>query len=381
MADYIGQRSTIQSVTTLHVDLGHEWRGGQSQALLLIEGLHQSGHRAELIARHGSPLARRARAAGVVVHEVTSRLGASLMIRRHRTDIVHCHEAHALTSAWLAGLTSPVRFVASRRVAYPISRSPLARLRYTHAARIIAVSQFVKQSVIESGFPADRVDVVYDGVELPELTGTAQRDNAPLIGCVGYLLPEKNQALLVRAMPFVLEQYPSCRLLVAGDGPCRGELEQLARELGVAAAVDFAGFVDNVAAAYPKLDIFAFPSVAEPLGSSLLAAMSFALPVAALAAGAVPEIIEDERNGLLVAQPAPRAMADAILRLLGDAALRNSLGAAARRTVERRFLAERMTCDTLGVYCSVTRTEALPLGRSGRPAARGSSPQPPRSPS
>ncbi len=337
-------------MTTLHVDLGREWRGGQSQALLLMLGLARCGHKAELIASAGSPLAKRARQAGVVVHEVESRAAATRNIVRLRAEIVHCHEAHGLTSAWLAGFFSPIRFVASRRVAYPLSQSSIARARYTRAARIIAVSRFVRKSVIESGLPPDRVDVVYDGVELPEFIGAAPPEDSPLIGCVGYLLPEKNQALLVRAMPPLLEKYPSCRLLLAGDGPCRGRLERLAKELRVAAAVEFTGFVDDVAAVYRRLDVFAFPSTAEPLGTSLLAAMSFGLPAVGLAAGAVPEIIEDQRNGLLIKNPEPRAMADAILRLLADARLRVRLGAAARSTVEERFGAEAMISDTLEIY-------------------------------
>ncbi len=93
----------------------------------------------------------RARALGITVHEAAGRIKAARLLRRLRGfDVVHCHEAHALTAAWLAD----VNYVVSRRVAYPISR-----LRYSQAARIIAVSQFVKQSVLACGFADEQVEV------------------------------------------------------------------------------------------------------------------------------------------------------------------------------------------------------------------------------
>ncbi len=330
-------------MTSLHIDLGRQWRGGQSQALLLVRGLLALGHRAELVARKGSPLAERALAAGVRVHPLWQ------LLRSEAYALVHAHDAHGLTAAWLAGAARRSRLVASRRVAYPLSRNPLARARY-RAARIIAVSNFVKDSVIESGLPAGQVEVVYDGVELPDLEAGRELHGPPRLGCVGYLLPEKGQELLIRALPLVLARHADCRLLLAGDGPCRVALERLAAQMGVARAVEFAGHVEDVAAVYRSLDVFLFPSLAEPLGSALLSAMAYGLPAVALARGAIPEVIEDGRNGLLVGGSEPGAFAERVLRLLDDSPLAVRLGAAARQTVEQRFSADAMIQSTLQVY-------------------------------
>jgi glycosyltransferase involved in cell wall biosynthesis len=327
-------------LTTLHIDLGPHWRGGQNQALSLAIELRRMGHVAEIVALRGRPLAERARSAGVTVHEVGGRLSAALAIRRIGAfDVVHCHDAHALTAAWLAG----VRPVVSRRVAYPISRR-----RYLRTKGIIAVSQFVKRSVVACGIPDERVEVIYDGVSIPD--EPASGGPGMVLGCVGWLLPEKNQDLLIRAMPEVLARYPECRLVLAGDGSLRHELEQLATNLGIAASVQFAGLVDDVDQVYRSLNVFVFPSLAEPLGSSLLAAMSYGLPCVALAGGAAPEVIKDGENGLLVNSPDPSAFAVAILRLLDDPSLAARLGAAARQTIEERFSVERMAALTLDLY-------------------------------
>jgi len=190
--------------------------------------------------------------------------------------------------------------------------------------------------------------VIYDGVEVPD--APAVGSGGLRLGCVGWLLPEKNQELLIRALPTVLARYPGCRLVLAGDGPSRPALQQLAARLGVAASVEFAGLVDDIAAVYRALDVFVFPSLAEPLGSSLLSAMSFGLPCVALARGAVPEVIENGRTGLLVEEPDPAAFTDAVLRLLDDTSLAARLGRAARQTVEERFIVARMAQETVELY-------------------------------
>ena len=360
---------------TLHVDLGSQWRGGQEQALSLIRGLRARGEDAELVALRRSPLAARAEAEGVRVHPVgkpAARLRAVPALRKvlpeARFDLVHCHDAHGLTAAWLAGAPKHSILVAARRVAYPLGRDPLSLARYRCAAAIIAVSQFVGRSVRASGLPSELVRVIYDGVPLPLLPTTEERRRArrrlnlpgagdsPWLGCVGYLLPEKGQEFLIRAMPMVINQVPDCRLFLAGDGPCRARLERLAREVGVQQAVRFAGLLDDVAPVYQALDIFVLPSLAEPLGSSLLSAMAYGLPVLAVAGGAVPEVLDEERNGLLVREPEPAGLATAVLRLLHDPALAARLGSAARQTVEQRFSVDRMVQETYDLYERLCRT-------------------------
>ena len=242
----------------LLVDLERGWRGGQSQALLLLQGLRARGHEVELLSVHGAALAERAKAAGIAVHEAPTsgrRLGAALRLRRllreKRFDVLHANEPHALTACWLTGAHRGIPVAAARRVAYPIGRSPIARARYLAARRIIAVSEFVARSVADSGLPSSAIRVVYDGVNLPPLATGDSRQRArerwgvtgdgPLIGCVGYLLPEKGQEFLLRALPDIRARFANCRLLLVGDGSERPHLERLADDLGVRTAVHFAG--------------------------------------------------------------------------------------------------------------------------------------------
>jgi len=354
-------------VIPLIVDLETEWRGGQNQALLLLKGLYERGHAAELLAARGSPLSQRATKAGIYVHTVPQnrlRLAAAAKIRfllsDSRIELVHVNEPHALTSAWLAGVQRKVPLLVSRRVAYPLKRGLFARNRYRAANRILAISCFVKKSVLDSGIPPETVDLVYEGVEVPlpvtsEARAAARRRwsvdaKDMLFGCVGYLLPEKGQEFLVRALPAVRAKYPTARLLLAGDGPCRARLESLSQTLGLQDAVIFAGFVGDIAQVYAALDAFVFPSLAEPLGTSLLAAMAGGLPVLAVASGGVPEYVEPGNTGLLVPRPEPDLFSVEMLRLLREPELGKRLGASAREAIQARFSADCMVDNTLAVY-------------------------------
>lgn len=361
-------------MNTLHIDTRPDWRGGQNQILLLLRGLRARGHGAELMVLRGSPLEGRAGAEGFTVHAFSPglvRLSAASHLRgilkAGRFDIVHAHDPHGLTAVWLAGAHHRTALVAARRVVYPLSSSRVALARYRATRRILAVSALVAQSVIASGIDAARVAVVHDGIEMPPATTAETRRQARarwgaaeddmVLGCVGYLLPDKGQEALIRVLPAVRAGFPRSRLLLAGDGPCRTQLEKLAHELGVTPAVIFAGFVEEIGEVYRALDIFLFSALDEGLGSSLLEAMAYGLPVIAVTSGGVPEIVENERNGLLV--PAfGEGSSSAIVELLADRAKAARLGAAARETVAARFSADRMVEGTLEEYQKILAVAA-----------------------
>jgi len=357
-------------ISSIHIDTRPDWRGGQNQVLLTLRGLRARGHDVELLALGGGALEKRVIAEGFRVHAIpphSVRPGGSRLLRKllrvRRFDVAHAHDPHALTLAWLAGAHRRTALVAQRRVANPLTRGAISLARYRAARRIFAVSHFIAESVVRSGIAPERVEVIYEGVEIPPAISREERDEIRgrfsigakeiLLGCVGYLLPEKGQDVLVRAMPEILKVFPQCRLILAGDGPCRPALESLAKKIGIAKAVIFSGFVEKISDVYHALDIFLFPSLAEPLGTSMLAAMSYGLPVVGVASGGVPEMVTTERNGLLVRSPDPAAFAAATLRLLRLPEEARRFGAAARATIDEKFTADRMVDATLDKYAKI----------------------------
>jgi glycosyltransferase involved in cell wall biosynthesis len=351
----------------LVADLERVWRGGQEQALLLMTGLKRRGHGAELVAVRESAIASRAQAAGIRVHAIgdrARRIGAARRLRQllqeKRFDLIYANEAHALTAAWLARSHRHAPLVAARRVAFPLSRGSLALARYRAAARILAISQAVRSELLAAGLDATRIEVVPDGVEIPGPMSPETREKArkrwglrggeTVIVCVGALTAEKGHALLIEAFAKLRREIANCRLLLAGEGPLRAQLERQAREAGLASAMIFAGFIPDVDSVYAAGDLFVFPSLQEGAGSSLLRAMAFGLPVLALARGGVAEIVTDGENGILVAEATADALAWAAKGMLGDRELRERLSTAARETVASKYSADRMVDDTAHIF-------------------------------
>ena len=351
----------------LVVDLGRDYRGGQDQALLLLRGLLARGHAPVLITLRDSLLARRANQAGVSVHGVSPknrRFAAVLAIRQllrgHGVDVVHANEPHALTSAWLARAHRSVPLIASRRIELPLSSDSLSMARYRATARVVAVSDFVGKSMNGNGLLADRVEVIYVGVEIPAMISQADREGArnrfairPESLClanVAAFVPEKGHVLLLRAFADLRAQFPQCVLLLAGEGPEQAKLQELVRELRLEGIVKFPGFVSDVESVYAATDLFVFPSHQEPLACAMLSAMAHGLPVVAFARGGNPEAMQDGKNGLLVKELDSRALAAAIARLLSNPAEARRLGEAARETISSRFSADQMANATLNLY-------------------------------
>ncbi len=357
---------------TLHIDGERTWRGGEQQVLYLTTGLKARGHGVVVACQPGSPMAERARAAGLDVAEVGMRgeadfravLALRRILRRGGFDIVHMHtsHAHALGCA-AAALARRGRTVVSRRVDFPIAASVLSGFKYRHGVdRFIAISQAVRQVLVDGGVAAGKVAVVHSGIDLARFEGvTAGRlreefgvaPEAKAIGNVAAMADHKGQRYLLAAMPRVLAAEPRARLFIVGDGELRGALEAQAKELDIGHAVTFAGFRTDVPAWLALFDVFVMSSHLEGLCTSVLDALAMRRPVVATAAGGLPEIISHEATGLLVPPKEPGPLADAIVRLLRDRDLGRRLAEAGRRHVEAEFSAESMVEGTLNVYREV----------------------------
>jgi glycosyltransferase involved in cell wall biosynthesis len=313
----------------LFADLEREWRGGQSQALLTLQGLRERGHHAELLAAQNSPLAERSAQAGIVVHQVP-RLGLRVwaaaelhgLVDRGRFDLIHLNEPHALAAAWLARSHSRLPLLLSRRIGFALRKNWASQALYRALARFVANSRDVAQSLADSGIGKKKISIVNEGVENPRLPTPEERSTARghwgikdhefLFGCVSVFVPEKGQRHLIEALPKVRAEHPEVRLILAGDGACLAESQALAKKLQQSEAVLFPGFVIDVAQVYAALDAYAFPSEFEGLGTALQVAMAYGLPSISTKRGALGEVVDHERTALVV-EPSAGELATAML--------------------------------------------------------------------
>lgn len=354
------------ALRVLHVDTERGWRGGERQALWLARELERAGHASVVAARIGEPLAARASEAGLRVVSCAPRSEADVIaafrlrraIRAERIDVVHAHTAHAVAVAALATLASRVPFVISRRVDFRLRRNAGTRWKYGRAAAIVAISDAVARVLEASGVARERIAVVADGVDLRRVVAPAPaavleslgiRPGAPLVVQVSQLVGHKDPLNFVRAVAKARAIVPRFQALLVGDGPLRADVERAAEALGLSGVLVVAGYRDDADALLAAADVAVLSSREEGMGSVLLDALAFGVPVAATRAGGIPEIVADGETGVLAAVSNPDALAQAIARLLGDPDLRARMGAAARARAAR-FSMERTAELTLAVY-------------------------------
>jgi hypothetical protein len=225
---------------------------------------------------------------------------------------LHAHDARSHTLA--AVLAGACPFVVSRRVAFPVREGPLSRWKYQRARRYLAVSEFVKQTLAESGILPERISVVYDGVEAPGALAKVER--RPLAVAPGTADPQKGSSLAAAAC-----RAAGVELLFSTN---------LERDLGPAA-------------------VFLYLSYSEGLGSALLLAMAAGPPVIASRVGGIPEVVEHGCTGLLVENNI-QAVSQAVRDVVGDPAAAARRAAAARERVTRHFSVKQMVARTEAAY-------------------------------
>ena len=175
------------------------------------------------------------------------------------------------------------------------------------------------------------------------------RDRA-LVGNVAHMSDSKGQRYLLDAVPRILSAHPGTTFAIVGEGERRAELEERARELGIAHRVRFTGFRTDVPSLLKAFDVFVMPSVREGLGTSVLDAMAAGCPVVGTEAGGMPEVIEHRETGLVVPVGDPVSLAAAVSSLLAHPEDARSMARSARARVEAEFSADAMVEGTLAVY-------------------------------
>src|SRR5207244_4349585 len=166
--------------------------------------------------------------------------------------------------------------------------------------------------------------------------------------------PVKDQATLLKGFAAAVPELPRVDLLMAGDGPLRGELENLAVELRVPDRVKFLGIRTDIPDLMRAADVFALTSVSEAASLTLLEAMASGLPAVVTDVGGNPEIVRHGREGLLFPRGDAAGCADAFRRLFRDPELAAALGAAGRHRAQDRYRLERTVEQYYALYRRLT---------------------------
>jgi glycosyltransferase involved in cell wall biosynthesis len=292
------------------------------------------------------------------LHDVLALGELFLLFRRERPLVVHANSSKAGVLGRLAAVAArvPVRFFTVHGWAFTAHRG-LAATAYLWADRLMSAftttTICVAHGELSAGVRArtcrpDRTVVIHNGVPL-DVPRRPSRDTTPVtLLSVGRLRAPKDFLTLVRAMAALEPGLAGLR--IAGDGPERAALADEVARLGLESTVELLGTRTDVAELLAGADVFVLSSDSEGLPMSVLEAMAAGLPVVASAVGGVPEAVRDGETGTLVPPGDSAALAHALRRLVSDPALRDRLGEAGRRRVEREFSLERFEREHLDLY-------------------------------
>ncbi len=214
-------------------------------------------------------------------------------------------------------------------------------------SHLVTCSQAVKQDLIDKGFQPDRITPLHLPVEPADVAPTQSRaavraelgvsETTPVVGTFAHLSEKKGYRELVVAAKQVLQEMPTAQFWCFGDGVLRDEITQQASELGIADRFRLLGFRRDVPNLMRAVDVMALPSHREPFGLVYVEAGLCERPVIACRAGGAPEIVEHGESGLLVPPKSPPELAAAILEILGDRTLAETMGRRGNEICRTRF--------------------------------------------
>jgi glycosyltransferase involved in cell wall biosynthesis len=313
----------------------------------------------------------RLESAGIAVHglDLTSKWSFARsiprlagLVRSVRPDLVHLHGqfAGSLGQLALAGAGRPRSVYHVQWPSFLDDAGPWSRLRNRvaemlscgRATAVVAVSESDRTEYLRRKLcPPEKISVIHNAyaVELDRMPAPPPPDGQ-VVGFVGRLSDQKGVEYLIRAAPGVLANHPAAKFVLVGDGPERVHLEELARSLGIASAIEFAGYQAQPSEWIKRSSVIAIPSIYDPFPLVTLEVMALARPVIASAVGGLPEAVEDGRTGILVSPRDPEALANAIGRLLDAPELCSQMGEAARTRARERFSPDAISAQFAALY-------------------------------
>lgn len=230
---------------------------------------------------------------------------------------------------------------------------------------IIVVADVVAKKLVSFGLRVNKIVTICNGIDLDLFDSiTHKSDNVSLLpsdfkpssgivlGYFARLVPLKGHKYLIEAVSRVSNEFPNIKLVIAGDGQLKEELEKQSRDLGIEEKVLFTGWIDHIRIYrfLNILDIHVFPSIAELFPFAILEAMAAGKPIVATRVGGVPEVISDGENGILVPPRDYKSLAEGIKRLINNPTEAERMGKKSRKLIEKKFNIQKIAYDLSKCY-------------------------------
>jgi len=363
-----------QTIKILHVSGAPGWRGGEQQLAYLLEGL-LPGTVQFLLLPAAAPLGDVAVKLNIPVYYFSKRSGLAIsgalaikkILATESIDLVHLHDPYAHMAFVVASSLYNIKVpaVLHRRVDFRTGNHALSRWKYNHPniRRVICVSHAIRDILYPVIERKETLVVVHSGIDLAKYTEVATKEptlrnvfnlpnNALIIGDVAALEDHKDLFTFIKVAEFLTKSNNLAYFIVAGDGSLRQELIKYTIQAGLGKRVFFPGFIADVPSFLHQLDIFLHTASEEGLGTSIIEAMAAGVPVVATSAGGIPELLDDQINGLLAPVGDVRQLVSHCNSLLNNPSLISMMTIAGKKK-STFFSKEQMSTEMLKLYKDV----------------------------
>lgn len=349
----------------LHTEASRGFGGQEIRVLTEARWLCDHGWPVVIAAQPESRLLAEAKAANLPSVGVSMRHALDLrgfvvlrrLMKNRDVGVVHTHSS---VDSWLAALSGKslrLPVVRSRHVSIRVHRR--RALVYALADRIITSGATIKGVVAAAGVNPDKIVSIPTGVDLglfhPGVSGNRVRAelglDGPAVGIVANVRGSKGHRYFLEAAREILQSRPDTRFVIVGDGVGFDDVRRRVAEMRLERDVVMTGFRRDIPELMVALDVLVVASTkSEGIPQVILQALAVGTPVAATAAGGVPEIIRDGENGRLVPPADPHALSETILRLLADPARARAMARVGQAQVRSGHTVDIMMARTTAVY-------------------------------
>lgn len=353
-----------EGIIVFHLDDSSNLRGGERQVLYLAKELLELGIENYIVGKKNSPLVENSKKYSIptitlpylfefdIISAVLLARKIKAINKNKKNVILHTHTGHTPTIALLTKLFIDAKIVVHRRVDFKLN-NPFSKIKYSNADAIIVISNAIKEILESFKIPSSKIFLIPDSIPKDFIEVNIKPRRFPekdiIVGSLISLVEHKDPLNLIEAARIVVKNSDKVYFEIAGDGYLMEECIKKIKEYGVENRVMMKGYITNNRDFLRKIDIFVLSSQEEGLGSCLIEAMAYALPLVGTDAGGIKEIIKNGVNGIVVPKKNPQKLAKAILKLSQDRELyerfsKNSL------EIVRSYTSDIMARRTLKVY-------------------------------
>lgn len=341
----------------LELNFERTWRGGERQTLYNLLGFRNAGMPVELVCRKGYPMEQKAVADGFKVFSFHNIFGVMffLMANGRKYDILHAQTSHILTYCILTKPFHRCKVVFTRRVDF-VPKGKMTRLKYRLADSVIAISNAIRQ-ILEnfSGRNIDLVSEIFMKKQLnaeraEKIAASVNAHNKKyIIGTTAALVPHKDPLTMVAAIGALSKMRNDFVFLHFGAGELEQPVKEKIAENKLGDVYKMMGFHDGIEDIFSVLDVFVMSSEEEGLGSSVLDAFIYKVPVVSTNAGGLIDLIKDGR-GIVCNIKSPGEIAAGINDILEQPELKTAITTAAYDYVVVKHSMEYITGEYLRVF-------------------------------